>query len=571
MTAQTVNTLNNTEFTVTGPPGRVVVQYIDNFVDTMAIRTPAFNVRIPEYGAVGDGSSHPLSGITSWGGTNTTGFTAAQWRTLTGISAIVDLTDEMDWLAIEVAKAAATTAGGGVVYLPAGSYVCKQVISAFPSVSDRTGRSGISLAGDGAECTLLSFPTDHGSTPNSVFAITCAARTTDESPGWFRGFTLNGPNPSFTIGVVNCNLSGIGWGARRKVDDVTISGFYAGIAMVGDQTMLSRIQCVNCYYGAYWDEVNTGLFGDQQLDRWILGPCAMAAVGVSHIAAVLKIQWNKPLFGASPYGIYKETNGGAPDNSIMVDSCYFILPQFELMGNAAMSDDQPTGSHIAIVVGTTMIRPQIGPWYPTANIASADQSSFFSLGQTVDFHIQEIGVGALFVPGSTGLWNVNTCTNTIIEGDIDQLIGNCNNANLPFICPNAGNTGLFLRSIQWRGNIAFAFGTAAFAGAVLVGSPTAILSLSAGTATEFPAGVCMGQWQSTGSNNIVIATSGVVTVTTSSVVNVVMPVRTGAGGTVVEATGPNDTTSPVIGVNPAGGVGSGSQMQIFMRPWATLS
>jgi hypothetical protein len=538
---------------------------LDQMKAYVGVRTSLF--RITEFGSIGDGASHPLSSITAWNGTNTSGFTAAQWRTLTGVAAITATTNEIDWLAIEAAKGAATAAGGGAVMLPPGAYEFDQLISQFPDQTERDGRGGVSLVGAGSECVRLRWSTDHGTTANGAFAISCANRTAGNgSAGWFRGFTMHGPGQSWTYGVKNCNLSGIGWAARRKVDDVMINGFYAGIAMVGDQAQLSRVQCVNCYYGAYWDEINMGLYGDQVLDKWILGPCAMAAIAASHKAAILKIQFNKPLFGASPYCAYKETNNGNPDNAILFDNCYLIEPQFELPGNAAIGDDRPgIGNHTVIIANTTMVRPQFGPWYPTAKLAGMDQSSMIQAWLTIDFHIKELGVGGLWTPGATGLWSVQNMSNCSIQGDIDQLISNCNSANLPFF--SGGNDGMRLISFNWEGGPVWGAGNTFVAGSFVCQAYNQGL-LSTGSATEYPLGVCMASWQSVGNNNIIVATRGRVNGIASGTINRGAAVRTAASGRVVAATGPNDVTTPVVGMCTSyPNTTDGQPVTISLRPW----
>lgn len=59
------------------------------------------NIRNPlyYYGYVGDGTSHPLSSVTSFGGLNTTGWTLATWQAV--VSQVVALTDEIDGVAIQ--------------------------------------------------------------------------------------------------------------------------------------------------------------------------------------------------------------------------------------------------------------------------------------------------------------------------------------------------------------------------------------------------------------------------------------------------------------------------------------
>ena len=54
---------------------------------------------IYNYCYIGDGNSHPLSSVTSCAGTNTTGWTLAQWQAK--FSFVDSLTNEVDWVAIQ--------------------------------------------------------------------------------------------------------------------------------------------------------------------------------------------------------------------------------------------------------------------------------------------------------------------------------------------------------------------------------------------------------------------------------------------------------------------------------------
>jgi len=71
-----------------------------------------------QFGAIGDGASHPLSGITSYNGTSTVGWTLAQWQVV--FPAATALTNEVDGCAIMAALASNTT---GTVCLGRGTFL----------------------------------------------------------------------------------------------------------------------------------------------------------------------------------------------------------------------------------------------------------------------------------------------------------------------------------------------------------------------------------------------------------------------------------------------------------------
>jgi len=73
-------------------------------------------VSVKDFGAIGDGSSHALSTVTTFGLTDTTGYTLVQWQVIYPFAD--SLTNEIDWCAHQ---AAVNT--GKLVDVPAGSYV----------------------------------------------------------------------------------------------------------------------------------------------------------------------------------------------------------------------------------------------------------------------------------------------------------------------------------------------------------------------------------------------------------------------------------------------------------------
>lgn len=69
------------------------------FVQNSIVAADAPMTAFYEWCGIGDKASHPLSTVTSCKGYNTTGWTLAQWQTL--LPAATDLTDEVDWAAIQ--------------------------------------------------------------------------------------------------------------------------------------------------------------------------------------------------------------------------------------------------------------------------------------------------------------------------------------------------------------------------------------------------------------------------------------------------------------------------------------
>jgi hypothetical protein len=82
----------------------------------------ADSVSIKDYGAIGDGNSHPISSIATFNAQPTTGWTLDQWQAIFPFATA--LSNEIDGLAIQ---AAVNT--GKAIRVPAGSYLCSLSIT----------------------------------------------------------------------------------------------------------------------------------------------------------------------------------------------------------------------------------------------------------------------------------------------------------------------------------------------------------------------------------------------------------------------------------------------------------
>ena len=82
-------------------------------------------VSVKDFGAIGDNTYRPLSGVTSLNGINTTGWTVSQWQTIYPF--VTALTNSLDWCVIQAAMNAVTINAyqRGAVYFPDGYYVIK--------------------------------------------------------------------------------------------------------------------------------------------------------------------------------------------------------------------------------------------------------------------------------------------------------------------------------------------------------------------------------------------------------------------------------------------------------------
>ena len=82
-------------------------------------------IHVKNFGAVGDGNSHPISGITEFNGELTIGWTLAQWQVIFPLAQ--SLSDEIDLLAFEYA--AANLEAGSKLYIGSSNYVFNRTLN----------------------------------------------------------------------------------------------------------------------------------------------------------------------------------------------------------------------------------------------------------------------------------------------------------------------------------------------------------------------------------------------------------------------------------------------------------
>lgn len=114
---------------LTAPTGASIVRYLRS--STAVARTVESRLRdtasAKDFGAIGDGANHPLSGVTSLGGVNTTGWTLTQWQTV--YPHATALSNELDWCAIQAGLNWLRDNGGGTLELPPGSYTTNRSLT----------------------------------------------------------------------------------------------------------------------------------------------------------------------------------------------------------------------------------------------------------------------------------------------------------------------------------------------------------------------------------------------------------------------------------------------------------
>lgn len=324
-----------------------------NLTDLLA--TGAVTASIMSYGAIGDGQSHPLS-------TRFPSLGAAQ----AVYPAATALTEEIDYHAVRKAIDVASVVGGTVL-APHGRFMMNNAASPacflqIPEATYRVSESArqVNIKGAGWRSTVFKWPTDYG-TNGSNFALCCGDPTGTKVnalgrwggnyyEGFFEDFAVEGPVPSFTVGVKNRNLSGIGWGSRRHMRRVGCNGFYAGIDVVGDWALIESCYFTYNYYGAYFPSKSSSLYGDVDFHKCFFTSAAMAGIAIGN-GGYIQSEFQGCYIGGAPYGIMQES--GSTSDTLLFGR--FVDCQFEFLGNAAVFDENALGGgtrHLTLITSS---------------------------------------------------------------------------------------------------------------------------------------------------------------------------------------------------------------------------
>lgn len=454
-----------------------------------------------DFGAFGDGKPHPLSD-------RFPNLTEAQKY----YPAATSLAESIEWHAHDRAIAAAKASVGGVIYTPAGTYIMSPAPRElrFPMYDNRspspvptTVNCRVDWVGDGRALSILKWTADYA-TPGaygSTYAVMCGeqsgSRSTSGSTdnryssnvasahsfGVFRDIHLEGPSttllPANTIGSQGCYMSGICWAAARRVDQIGVSGFYAGVDIVGDHTDLNFF-IRNCYYGLYLNVPSVTLYGDLTVSRKaVVEACRMACVGFNYAAVMATWHWTgRPFLGTSPYVFFKEaTPSGTttpPPVKNFLSGCLFDALFMESVGNAYFWDDNlvVNGAPSSSIEGCKFINLTFSG-YNSALLISGRDRCIMQVGQIIGSSFENVTLwpqAASIVPPTGTLRPLFDFTDTVsniigeflISGDIEALISLANGASVPPVrFATAGSDGREGRNIKlhhyrdatgsWRG------------------------------------------------------------------------------------------------------------------------
>jgi hypothetical protein len=416
----------------------------------------------------------------------------------------------MDWLGAQAAIHAAEAAGGDLVTYPTGTFLHDATLTLPEASHSGSGpfRAGVSLRGQGMQATSLVWPRDLGL---GQFAIECANRSSTQwgCAGFLEDLRIVGPSFTGEMGKLPAEMDGLGWGARRQMQRIGISGFRSCLVIAGDQTRIADLYLRNCYYGIYWDRPNPILFGDMMFERIIIDHSSMAGLAVSPDAMIGQTTFISSTIGGAPYGIYKET-GGRTDTA--VHGVEFLTMQFENIGNALLADDRTPDSRKAVAYNTRFVRPQF-LWNPAFKLNGSEAAAIFDARRFYLVTLDGLREPASWQPGTRGVFNVDIPHDSEIRGDLDTLLRLCEAAERPLATMRDGGT-LSFRVQQtggWSGFILGSHNGVPISAGDLVAAEGAEFRPSTGRPGESIWGIATAPTRGSDSNSaFVLATRGVV-------------------------------------------------------------
>ncbi len=442
-----------------------------------------------------------------------------------------------DGPAINAAIKAASSRGGGTVFLPAGRYRVGETII-IPESFDSAGKiAGVDLVGDGVASTVLTPTRDFGA---GRFLLSCGdpMATAENGKGRYGGRVYDGVCRDLSLwglgtrrlGAAPCAMSGLAWGSHRALQRVGIESFNRGIDIVGDHAVWDNVTIRLCYYGIYYPRPSRFNFGDLLWTRIAVDGSVFAAIGVAPDSAMLSVTVLSGFFGQAPYAIFKEAGAG---NISILNACYFLKCLFEGLGNGWIWDDN--APYAAQVLETSFAHCQVS-WADAQRVGGRPRTAALCCHATPGMRIETVESPWSFLPGDEALFDVAFPAG---RWDLDwsRLMRNCEAKGKPLFTRRwtPGGFGLELANISgeatpWHGKLCRAAGAVA-AGDALEYADAQIVRRSTGEARSIPAGIAMMN----AADGPVPVANRAEAVSIASTLRPTRYVRNGPGGSIREA------------------------------------
>lgn len=263
------------------------------------------------------GESVPVTisfSVTTYGGADPTG--------------VVDATS-----AIQSTINACAGAGGGIVFLPAGTYKC---LGGLTLPKD----AAVNLIGAGMRSTTLSFPNDLGANVYGLGTTGTSTRLRNR----LEDFTVVGPTTG-TLGVIPANMKGIFAADNFRFTRVRSYGTLAGVDNQGD-----HITYRDCDFGGYYSilfgsPVSGGAVnrGNSLVEGCDLSGALRASLAITTGNAIEGGTFLQTHFGFAPYGIELVDDASNRIYATQIGTCTFTDCAFEQIGNCGIFDSGTGG------------------------------------------------------------------------------------------------------------------------------------------------------------------------------------------------------------------------------------
>ncbi|MGI4850774.1 MAG: hypothetical protein ACRYGR_02390, partial [Janthinobacterium lividum] len=461
---------------------------------------------------------------------------------------------------------------GGTLQLAAGTYNMGGTDIVLPPTTGQLPEtaSGVNFVGQGEFNTMLRWATDSGMGTYDVVGAFRLSGTGSE--GYMSDMTLIGAGGFATPGQSPGYASVFGWPQHRVMHRVQISHGYGCMAMSGDQTSVQDLEFHDCYYGLHYDSPDSfGDFGDQGFSNMNIHAMGMAGVGCGpQMNCGNGVSWVRSGIFNVPFGFFKETSPNAV--RYLFDGFAATNTQLEFIGESGYSDDQPPTSPSESLVDISLTDNEFfwgsGWFLPISATVNSDHVAYMQAFQALG-QINTPREIELLTAGRYGVFDV-TYAGLDVTADWDTLISVNNSVSAPYLAgiwsnnSVAGNRGWHLHAHSWDGTVCG--GCNAAPGQIVSIQANGSTGVSQGNSTEYLLGV--SKYNSSATQYGIIATDGRVPVTLAGATSQAGAVlRTGgtAGGA-VQASGSNDTATPILGTSPDGGASSGSSVAVILKP-----
>jgi hypothetical protein len=431
-----------------------------------------------------------------------------------------DSTDDAP--AVKRAVAAATAAGGGCVYFPAGTYRCLSQILLLPDIA-------VDLVGDGMGLATLHFPTDLGS-GKAAIDFSSVTLTTD-TVHVFRDISLLGPRLVDKLGQSPAQMDGIRLVAGTVLDRCYIAWFHSGCVVVGDHQSLYSCRIKNNYYGLYL-AAGAPSYGNQTIVAGDLTGAKFAAIGIAAGAFLDASVLINVAFGFEPFCFFAEQGTRI---ATQLSGTLFANCGFESVGNALYYEQTPATS----AIGGCIWEPLAFTWNPAFRLPTWPRDAVFCCYSIDQCSITMSVDGGGMAPGDKAVFQLRGNTSSTTIEQAQYVLALLAGANLFDVAASGSISGWKLVNAGWwSAAVKQVRGTASVNAQDCLEQCNAGVRLACASSTNPPAGVALhaaapNQW-------VAFAFAGEVNLSGSAMSTDTYLKKSGTPGRVTSATGASD-------------------------------